>query len=78
MWMEFTSDKKTNHLRLEEARATKAQVVATACPYCLHMLEDAVKAKDLDRSLHVKDLAELVVEALDATHSAKRGSGDDA
>lgn len=78
MWMEFTSDKKTSHLRLEEARATKAQVVATACPYCLHMLEDAVKAKDLDRSLHVKDLAELIVEALDATHSTKRVSAEDA
>jgi Fe-S oxidoreductase len=64
MWMEYKAEKRINHMRLQEALATKAQIVATACPYCLHMLEDAVKAKDLDGSLQVKDLAELIAEAL--------------
>lgn len=64
MWMEFKSEKRPNALRLEEALATRARIVATACPYCLHMLEDAVKVRDLEGSLQVKDLAELIVEAL--------------
>lgn len=64
MWMEYQAEKRISPMRLEEALATKAQIVATACPYCLHMLEDAIKAKDLEGSLHVKDLAELIVEAL--------------
>lgn len=64
MWMEYNAEKRINRMRLEEALATKAQVVATACPYCLHMLEDALKAKDLEGSLYVKDLAELLIEAL--------------
>ena len=65
MWMEYKAEKRINHMRLDEALATKAQVVATACPYCLHMLEDAVKAKDLDGSLEVKDIAELIVDRLE-------------
>ncbi len=37
---------------------------AEACPYCLTMLEDGVKAKWAEESLPAKDLSELVVEAL--------------
>ncbi len=64
MWMEYKAEKRINHMRLEEALATKVQIVATACPYCLHSLEDAVKTRDPDESLHVKDIAELIAEAI--------------
>jgi Fe-S oxidoreductase len=63
--MEYQGGKRINQMRFKEARATKAQVVATACPYCLHMLEDAAKAKETEGSPHVKDLAELIAEHLD-------------
>ncbi len=53
---------KVSRLRLEQARATGATTVATACPFCLAMLEDASGSTD-DR-VHVADLAELVVMAL--------------
>lgn len=49
--------------RVLEAAATGADVLAVACPNCLKMLSDAVKAEELDDEIKVMDLAELVVEA---------------
>ena len=47
--------------RVLEAAATGAEVLAVACPNCLKMLSDAVKAEDLDDKLKVVDLAELAL-----------------
>ena len=44
MWMEEESP-RINDARFEEATATGAETVATACPYCLVMLDDAAKGK---------------------------------
>ncbi len=65
MWMEEEPDKRVNTRRVEEIIQAKVDVVATACPYCLTMFEDGVKAKEAEETLHVKDLSELVAEALD-------------
>jgi len=51
-------------IRRERPNRAKVDVVATACPYCLTMFEDGVKAKGVEETLHVKDLSELVAEAL--------------
>ena len=64
MWMEEDPDKRVNTRRVEEIIQAKVDVVATACPYCLTMFEDGVKAKGVEETLHVKDLSELVAEAL--------------
>ncbi|WP_449246026.1 (Fe-S)-binding protein [Desulfarculus baarsii] len=47
--------------RVREAVANGAEVLAVACPNCLKMLSDAVKAENLDERLAVKDLAELAL-----------------
>ncbi len=65
MWMEEDPDKRVNERRVEEIVEAKVGLVATACPYCLTMFEDGVKAKGVEETLHVKDLSELVAEALD-------------
>jgi len=36
--------------RIDQAIATKAQLVATACPYCLQMFNDAIKAKQAEET----------------------------
>ncbi len=60
MWMEETLGKRINQLRVEEASQTKAEIIVTACPYCLTMLSDGVKEKDLSGSLSVLDLIEVI------------------
>ncbi len=50
--------------RVREAVSTGASVLATACPVCLVMLQDAVKSDDLDERIAVKDISEILVESL--------------
>jgi Fe-S oxidoreductase len=47
-------------VRVREAAATGAQVLAVACPGCSRMLHDAVNAETLQDDLEVMDLAALV------------------
>ncbi|MBW2085420.1 MAG: (Fe-S)-binding protein, partial [Deltaproteobacteria bacterium] len=47
-------------IRVREAAEVEAEVLAVACPKCAKMLEDAIKAEDLDEKLRVMDLAEIV------------------
>jgi Fe-S oxidoreductase/nitrate reductase gamma subunit len=61
-WMEETIGARISHLRIEEALKAQAQIVATACPLCLTMFEDAIKAKNAEESLKVMDLAEIANE----------------
>jgi len=63
MWLEESIGKKIGELRTEQAMETKAKIVATACPFCLQMLEVAIKDKGDEESLRVMDIAELVVES---------------
>jgi Fe-S oxidoreductase len=55
---------RINEVRTEEAMRTGAEVIATACPFCIQMFGDGVKAKEVEETLQVKDLAELIAEAL--------------
>lgn len=48
--------------RVEEAINTKASTIAVACPFCMTMMTDGVKNKEVN--IEVKDIAELMVEAL--------------
>ena len=64
MWMEEDPAKRVNERRIEEIIEAKVDLVTTACPYCLIMFEDGVKAKGVEETLHAKDLSELVAEAL--------------
>jgi len=65
-WAEFEVGRKPNEVRLEQAVAADPGMVATACPYCLTMFEDALKVKDLEGKILTKDITELVAEHLEA------------
>ncbi|MBN2123499.1 MAG: (Fe-S)-binding protein [Deltaproteobacteria bacterium] len=67
MWQgpELRGDERMGEIRIKEARETGAQIVITACPLCLIMLEDALKTVGLEKDLRVMDLNELVLHALE-------------
>ena len=65
MWQdELDAETKMAEIRIREAGETGAEILLTACPLCLIMLEDACKTVGLDQSLRVMDLNELVTVAL--------------
>jgi len=64
MWMEEDPTKRVSERRVEEIIKANVDCVATACPYCLTMFEDALKAKEVEESIKAIDLSELVAEAL--------------
>ncbi len=65
MWMETPSDKRINQRRLQDALDVNAEVVATACPYCLTMFEDAVNVKGLAEELKVLDISEVLLKKIE-------------
>ncbi|HVA10060.1 MAG TPA: (Fe-S)-binding protein [Acidimicrobiales bacterium] len=64
MWMEETIGERVNLVRTDEALTTGADVVSTACPYCLIMLDDAVRARQREDDVRVMDLSQVVEESL--------------
>jgi Fe-S oxidoreductase len=64
MWLEENIGKRVNMERMDEALGTGADVVSTACPYCMIMLDDAVRANAKEDDVRVLDLSQLVEESL--------------
>ncbi len=65
MWGEGgTEGTRNGEIRIKEAVGLGAKVMATACPFCLLTLEDAVKISGLADQIVVKDISELISEAL--------------
>jgi len=65
-WYDVAQKKKVNVIRYEEAQQLKVDVLATACPFCTSMLEDAAVALGAEQS-GVKDIAELVAELIESS-----------
>src|SRR5262249_17767379 len=64
MWMEIKSEKRVNIIRTEELLATGARTVATACPFCLAMVDLGRKVVGAEGRLAGKDGSELVAGSL--------------
>jgi Fe-S oxidoreductase len=68
MWMEEHIGKRINHERVDEALATGATTVATACPFCRVMVTDGVNDRQEAagrEGVDVRDVAQLLLESLD-------------
>lgn len=63
MWME-EEQPRVNHKRVEQAAATTATKVATACPFCLSMFDEGIASKQLGDRLAVDDVAVYVARSL--------------
>ena len=64
MWMEENIGKRVNMERTNEALGTGADIVSTACPFCMIMLDDAVKANGKGDEVSVLDIAQVVERSL--------------
>jgi len=60
MWLETDPNTRVNHRRLDDAIQSNATLVATACPYCLIMFDDAIRSKGLGEQIQVLDIAEIL------------------
>jgi Fe-S oxidoreductase len=65
MWLEGTNPgTRLAQQRIQEALDTGAEILATACPFCLLTLEEALKHLNAEDRLQVLDIAEIAVQAL--------------
>jgi len=75
MWMEESIGKKVNDERAQEAIATGATRVATACPFCYIMLDDGVKGAGRDESeVRVADISMHLLEAIERGEQEAAGA----
>ena len=56
--------KKLAHMRIEQALSVGAQIIAVACPFCMSVLEDAVRTGGHEEEIRVMDIMELVALVL--------------
>jgi Fe-S oxidoreductase len=61
---EEPGNRRVNIERAEEAIATGAKTVAVACPFCMTMMDDGLKSKAGEDAPRLKDIAELIAEAI--------------
>jgi Fe-S oxidoreductase len=64
VWMETQKGERFCDLRIDQAMAAGAEVLATACPYCITMLEDSRVTMGVDEKIEVKDITEIIQEAM--------------
>ncbi|HEY1582246.1 MAG TPA: heterodisulfide reductase-related iron-sulfur binding cluster [Chthoniobacterales bacterium] len=61
MWFDEPPEERVSNLRAQEAVATGAQTLATACPFCLNMMTDGVAGTAGGENVNVLDIAELLL-----------------
>ena len=84
-WSEYPVEQRFAVLRVREALDSGAEVIATACPYCTLMLEDAVNVLSAGEQIAVRDVVELLAQsvgltdekAMAAESAPTNGVGDD-
>ena len=66
MWREEKIGVRVNMERTRQILETEAQMVGVACPFCMTMIDDGLKANNKADSVKVKELAERVIENIEA------------
>ena len=60
LFYEPVEEKRMGQVRVEMARAAGADVIVTACPFCMVHIEDGIKTGGLEQEMQVIDLVELI------------------
>jgi len=64
IWMETKKGERFSDIRLDQAVETGAEILAVSCPYCMLNFEDSLRTSDKEGTIEIKDIAELVQEAI--------------
>lgn len=64
IWMDTPQEERFSDIRLKEAKATGAQILATTCPYCITNFEESRLNLEYEDFLEVKDITEIISEML--------------
>jgi len=64
IWMETPVSERFSNLRLDEAVGLGAQVLVTACPYCITNFEDSRVVMNYDEVIQIKDITEIIQEVI--------------
>jgi len=71
MWTEETTGNRINVARTEQALEVNPTMISSACPFCLTMLSDGTKAKDVDQDIGTMDVAEILALSVFAEEKVK-------
>lgn len=71
MWTEETTGNRINVARTEQALQVSPSMISTGCPYCLTMISDGTKAKEVDEDISTLDVAEILAISVFAEEEAK-------
>lgn len=63
--MEEDIGERINDMRTDQAIEVKADTIAVACPFCLTMMSDGIKDREVEEKMNALDIAEIVWDAMD-------------
>ena len=64
-WKDSSGKKSLGEIRIREAIGTGAEVVATACPYCIRTLNEGIAKLGVGNKIKVRDITELLLQSVD-------------
>ncbi len=64
IWIDTEMSERFSNLRVKEAVGLGAEVLATACPYCVDALEESRSGLNYEDTIQVKDITEIILEAI--------------
>jgi len=64
IWMETPKGERFCDIRVEQAMGAGAQVLVTACPYCISNFEDSKLTLDVVDDIEIRDITEVIAEAM--------------
>ena len=69
-WGRSPAGQSLGVLRVKEALGTQADIIATACPYCIRILDEAVRELGVADRIVVRDIAELLLKSVEVKVAA--------
>jgi len=64
IWMETVKSERFSDIRVAQAQAVEAQVLATSCPYCITNFEESRLSLEPEEDIEIKDITEIINEVI--------------